>query len=413
MKLSARVSWGVVLLSAFLLASCDSFTSGGDKGGTGGKAEKSDKKSGDKKADADKKGKGGPAIPVTVATVSEQTLPLKIQAIGNVEVQTSVAIKSRLDGQIVKVGFADGQDVARGQVLFEIDARPLQAQLEQARATLARDKAQLDRARQQEERYKDLLQKGFVSQDAYAQFRTNVDTAAATVKASESAVENMRVQTEYAVIRSPIDGRAGKILISLGNVVKANDTPSLAVINQLTPIYVSFAVPEQYLGVIRKYMASGKLAVEALPPNAGEGTVTGASAGAGGVSSGAGSSGKLAFVDNTVDAATGTVRLRAVFANKDKSLWPGQFVTASVTLNEQQNALVVPSQAVQTGPKGQSVYVVKDGVALMREITVERADGPLTVVAKGLAGGEQVVASGQSRLVPGMKVSVRAEANKS
>ena len=132
MKLSARVSWGVVLLSAFLLASCDSFTSGGDKGGTGGKAEKSDKKSGDKKADADKKGKGGPAIPVTVATVSEQTLPLKIQAIGNVEVQTSVAIKSRLDGQIVKVGFADGQDVARGQVLFEIDARPLQAQLEQA-----------------------------------------------------------------------------------------------------------------------------------------------------------------------------------------------------------------------------------------------------------------------------------------
>ena len=403
MKARVQVSLIIALLSAFLLTSCDSITGGGDKAGKAEKSTagvaKSDKKS-------DKKGKEGPTIPVTVASVSEQTLPLKIQAIGNVEVQTTVAIKSRLDGQIVKVGFADGQDVAKGQMLFEIDARPLQAQLEQARATLARDRAQLDRARQQEERYKDLLQKGFVSQDAYAQFRTNVDTAAATVKASESAVDNMRVQTEYAVIRSPIQGRAGKILIQQGNLVKANDTPSLVVINQLAPIYVSFAVPEQYLGLIRKYMAAGKLAVEALPPNAGEGAGTSGS----GISAGA--SGSLAFVDNTVDATTGTVRLRAVFDNKDKSLWPGQFVTASVTLNEQQNALVVPSQAVQTGPKGQYVYVVKDGVALMREITVERADGPHTVVAKGLAGGEQVVASGQSRLVPGMKVSIRPDAPK-
>lgn len=401
MKVSVQVSLIMALLSVIALTSCDSITSSSDKGG---KAETSDKSAAqsDKKS-ADKKGKGGPAIPVIVATVSEQTLPLKIQAIGNVEVQTTVSIKSRLDGQIVKVGFADGQDVAKGQMLFEIDARPLQAQLEQARATLARDKAQLDRARQQEERYKDLLQKGFVSQDAYAQFRTNVDTAAATVNASESAVDNMRVQTEYAVIRSPIQGRAGKILIQQGNLVKANDTPSLVIINQLAPIYVSFAVPEQYLGLIRKYMAGGKLVVEALPPNPGEG-VAGSTTGA---------RGTLAFVDNTVDTTTGTVRLRAVFDNKDKSLWPGQFVTASVTLNETQSAIVVPSQAVQTGPKGQYVYVVKDGVALMREITVERADGPHTVVSRGLVGGEQVVASGQSRLVPGMKVNIRPEEKKS
>ena len=391
----------MALLSVIALTSCDSITGSSDKGG---KAEKSDKSAAQSdKRSTDKKGKGGPAIPVIVATVSEQTLPLKIQAIGNVEVQTTVSIKSRLDGQIVKVGFADGQDVAKGQMLFEIDARPLQAQLEQARATLARDKAQLDRARQQEERYKDLLQKGFVSQDAYAQFRTNVDTAAATVNASESAVDNMRVQTEYAVIRSPIQGRAGKILIQQGNLVKANDTPSLVIINQLAPIYVSFAVPEQYLGLIRKYMAGGKLVVEALPPNPGEG-VAGSTTGA---------RGTLAFVDNTVDTTTGTVRLRAVFDNKDKSLWPGQFVTASVTLNETQSAIVVPSQAVQTGPKGQYVYVVKDGVALMREITVERADGPHTVVSRGLVGGEQVVASGQSRLVPGMKVNIRPEEKKS
>ncbi len=401
MKVSVQVSLIMALLSVIALTSCDSITGSSDKGG---KAETSDKSAAqsDKKS-ADKKGKGGPAIPVIVATVSEQTLPLKIQAIGNVEVQTTVSIKSRLDGQIVKVGFADGQDVAKGQMLFEIDARPLQAQLEQARATLARDKAQLDRARQQEERYKDLLQKGFVSQDAYAQFRTNVDTAAATVNASESAVDNMRVQTEYAVIRSPIQGRAGKILIQQGNLVKANDTPSLVIINQLAPIYVSFAVPEQYLGLIRKYMAGGKLVVEALPPNPGEG-VAGSTTGA---------RGTLAFVDNTVDTTTGTVRLRAVFDNKDKSLWPGQFVTASVTLNETQSAIVVPSQAVQTGPKGQYVYVVKDGVALMREITVERADGPHTVVSRGLVGGEQVVASGQSRLVPGMKVNIRPEEKKS
>jgi len=374
----------LALLAAIGLAAC------GDKGG--GTA-----------AAPDKKGKESPAIPVVVAPVIAQTVPLKIQAIGNVEVQNTVSIKSRLDGQIVKVSFRDGQDIIKGQPLFEIDPRPLQAQLLQAQAALARDKAQLDRARAQEERYKDLLQKGFVSQDAYAQFHTNVDTAAATVRANEAAVENARLQTEYTLIRSPIEGRAGKILIQEGNLVKANDTVSLVVINQIAPIYVSFAVPEQYLGVIRKYMAAGKLVVEALPPGA-----PGAADAAGTVATGT-----LAFIDNTVDATTGTVRLRATFPNRDRTLWPGQFVTASVTLNEQQNAIVVPSQAVQTGPKGQYVYVVKAGVADMREIAIERVDGAQTVVAKGLAAGEQVVTTGQSRLVPGIKVSIKQDAKKS
>jgi multidrug efflux system membrane fusion protein len=218
------------------------------------------------------------------------------------------------------------------------------------------------------------------------------------VRADEAAVENARLQTEYTVIRSPIDGRAGKILIQQGNLVKANDTVSLVVINQITPIYVSFAVPEQYLGIIRKYMATGKLAVEALPV----GTTDGAA------------SGTLAFVDNTVDTTTGTVRLRATFPNKDKTLWPGQFVTASLTLNEQQNAIVVPSQAVQTGPKGSFVYVVKPSmIAEMREITVERVDGAQTIIGKGLAASEQVVTSGQSRLIPGIRVSVKSDAKKS
>lgn len=384
----------IPFLAALSLAACTPGPNTPDKSAKAAKSEPS----GEKSAVAGKKGKDSPAIPVVVATVAEQSVPLKVQAIGNVEVQATVSIKSRLDGQIIKVGFSDGQDVTKGQVLFEIDARPLQAQLQQTQATLARDKAQLDRARAQEERYKDLLQKGFVSQDAYAQFRTNVDTAAATVAASESAVENARLQTEYAVIRSPITGRAGKILIQQGNLVKANDTVSLVVINQISPIYVSFAVPEQYLGLIRKYMAGGKLAVEAMP----QGTDAAHTV-----------RGTVAFIDNTVDASTGTVRLRATFPNNDKSLWPGQFVTASVTLNEQQNAIVVPSQAVQTGPKGQYVYVVKAGAAEMREIGVERVDGPQTVIAKGLAAGEQVVTSGQSRLIPGMKVSVKSAEKKS
>lgn len=375
----------IALLTAIALAACGE----GDKGD----------KSGKKAAAADKKGKEAAAIPVVVAQVTSESVPMKIQAIGNVEVQATVAIKSRLDGQIVKVSFKDGQDVTKGQPLFQIDARPLQAQLEQAQAALARDRAQLERARAQEERYKDLQQKGFVSPDAYAQFRTNVDTATATVRADEAAVENARLQTEYTLIRSPIEGRAGKILIQEGNLVKANDTVSLVVINQIAPIYVSFAVPEQYLGSLRKYMAVGPLTVEALPP--------------GETNAGTVATGTLAFIDNTVDATTGTVRLRATFPNKDKVLWPGQFVTASLTLNEQQNAIVVPSQAVQTGPKGQYVYVIKAGAAEMRNITVERVDGAQSVVAKGLTAGEQVVTSGQSRLIPGIKVSIKTDAKKS
>ncbi len=199
---SSRFNGTFAWLAALALAGCGYF---GDAN-TGGKSDKSGSgtNKSDKKTASDKKGKEAPAIPVIVATVAEQAVPLKVQAIGNVEVQTTVAIKSRIDGQVVKVGFGDGQDVAQGQVLFEIDARPLHAQLQQAQAALARDKAQLERARAQEARYKDLLQKGFVSQDAYAQFRTNVDTAEATVRADEATVENARLQTEYAVIRSPI-----------------------------------------------------------------------------------------------------------------------------------------------------------------------------------------------------------------
>jgi multidrug efflux system membrane fusion protein len=342
--------------------------------------------------------KGAPAVPVIVALVVAKTVPLRIQAIGNVEAYATVAVKARVDGQIVKVLFTDGQEVTAGQPLFQLDPRPFQAQLQQVEAALARDKAQLERARAQEERYKELLQKNFVSQDAYAQFRTNVDMAEATVRADAAAVENARLQLEYAMIRSPINGRTGKIMIQLGNLIKANDTNPLVVINQVSPVYLSFAVPEQYLGDIRKYMAAGKLPVQARPPDA-DSTAA---------------DGELAFIENTVDATTGTVRLRAVFQNTDRVLWPGQFVTAELTLRQQHDAVVVPSQAVQTGPKGQFVFVVKpDLIAEMREVVVERVDGTQTVIARGLAVGEQIVTGGQSRLVPGLKVNPKTGAGKS
>jgi multidrug efflux system membrane fusion protein len=346
-----------------------------------------------------KPAKSAPAAPVIVAEVTRQTMPLRVQAIGNVEPFATVAVKARVDGQIVDAPFRDGQDVVKGQTLFQIDARPLQALLKQAQANLLRDKAQLERARAQEVRYRDLLAKNFVSQDAYAQFRTNVETAEATVSSDEAAVETAKLQFEYATIRSPINGRTGKIMIQLGNMVKANDTNPLVVINQISPIYLNFAVPEQYLGAIRAAMAKHTLKVEASLTDS-----SGASA----------ANGELAFIDNAVDTTTGTVKLRAAFPNQDKLLWPGQFATANLTLGEQQDAIVVPSQAVQTGPKGQFVFVVKtDLTAEQRPVVVERVEGAHTVISKGLAPGEKVVTIGQSRLGPGIKVAPKSDTAKS
>ena len=346
---------------------------------------------------AEKKAGGEPAVPVVIAPVVTKTMPLRIQAIGNVEPYATVAIKARIDGQIIKVLFTDGQEVTKGQPLFQLDPRSFEASLQQSEAALARDKAQLAHARAQEQRYQDLLQKNFISKDAYAQFRTNVDTAEATVRGDAAAVENARLQLEYASIRSPIAGRTGKIMIQLGNLVKANDTNPLVVINQVSPVYVSFAVPEQDLTEIRRYMAAGKLPVQARLSD-----------------SSAAAEGELAFIDNAVDMTTGTVKLRAIFQNKDRALWPGQFVTTIVTLHEQPGAIVVPSQAVQTGPKGQYVYVIKpDFSAEMRDVVVDRAEGTESVIAKGLAAGERVVTVGQLRLVPGIKVKPQAGSNAS
>lgn len=340
-----------------------------------------------------KAAQGQAAVPVATKQVEEQTVPFSLQAIGNVEAYSTVSLKARVDGQIVEVNFREGQEVRRGSALFRIDPRPFEAALRQAEATLARDIAQRNQAHAQELRYKDLLEKNFVSKDAYAQFRTNADTAAAVAEASKAAADNARLNLDYCTIRSPIDGYTGKIQIQIGNLVKANDTSPLVVINQVHPIFVTFAVPEQTLPEVRTYMARGPLAVTAAPPNARKQPATG----------------KLMFVDNAVDSTTGTIKLRGQFENKDNALWPGQFVNVGITLSEQKDALVIPSQAIQTGPAGQYVFVIRpDMTAEMRAITVQRTHGDDAVIAEGLRKGEQVVTRGQLRLTPGTRVSVKS-----
>ncbi len=338
------------------------------------------------------------AVPVTMASVGQKTVPVRIHAIGNVAPYRTVAIKARVDGQITKVYFKEGADVKEGEILFQIDPRPFEAQLKQAQATLARDHAQMQFAQAQAERYKKLVDQHFISKDNYAQYANNLNVAKANVQADEATIANAKLNLEYTTIRSPINGRTGKILIQEGNLVKANDTNPLVVINQIQPIYVSFSVPEQDLESIHKYLSAGSLEVEARLPGADARTL----------------SGKLVFVDNAVDQATGTITLRAAFANQEKMLWPGLFTQVDVTLYQQKNAIVVPSEAVQTGPKGQYVYVVNaDMNAEMRPVTVEHSDGGLTVISKGLKPGERVVTAGQIRLAPGVKVSPEQTAQQS
>ena len=346
----------------------------------------------DIRAKEGRKAPKGPApVPVTVALAAKETVPVRLTAIGNVDAYSTVAVKARVDGQIIEVNFKEGAAVTKGDVLFRIDPRPYQAALRQAEANALRDAAARDQAISQQKRYQELLQKNFISKEAYAQIRTNAETAAAVAKASRAALENARLNLEYCTIASPLDGFVGKVLLQAGNLVKANDANPLAVINQVRPIYVNFAVPEQNLNEIRKHMAEGPLEVEALPVDRAQSHPQG----------------KLIFVDNAVDPSTGTIRLRAQFDNEDAALWPGQFVNVSLRLYDQPDALLVPTQAVQTGPDGQYVYVVaEDMTAELRRVTVQRVEGERSIIANGLAAGDRVVTRGQLRLGPKVKVQV-------
>jgi multidrug efflux system membrane fusion protein len=330
-------------------------------------------------------------VPVSAAPIVLKMMPVRLTAIGNVEPFTTVTVKARVDGEILSVKFKEGDEVRQGSVMFEIDPRPFDAMLKQAQANLLRDRALYDRANEQEKRYKDLLAQNFISPDAYEQVRTNTATAAATLSADEAAVDNAKLSLEYCTIRSPVTGYAGRIQIQQGNLIKANDTSPLVTVNQVVPIFASFSVPEQNVSDVRKYQAAGVLRVEATFTNAAHAPIAGT----------------LSFIDNTADTTTGTIKLKAEFPNIDKALWPGQFVNVVLTLYEQKDAVVAPSASVQSGPNGQYVYVVKaDGTVELRNIKIARAEGNETVVAGGLAAGEQVVIAGQLRLAPGTRVSV-------
>ena len=277
-------------------------------------------------------------VPVVAETADRKNVPLQIKAIGNVEAYNTVAIKSQINGEISEVYFREGQDVKRGRMLFRIDPRPFESALRQAESALVRDRAQAANAQEDSKRYATLAGKGYVSVQEYDKARTNADALGAVVKADEAAVENARLQLEYTAIMSPIDGQTGAITIQKGNVVKANDVP-LVTINQITPIYVTFSVPEQDLANIKRYQASGELHVEVSTPQGNKKPVKGA----------------LTFIDNKVNTTTGTIMLKATFANQDRALWPGQFVDVVLTLTTERDRVIVPTQAIQTGQQGQYV----------------------------------------------------------
>jgi multidrug efflux system membrane fusion protein len=333
-----------------------------------------------------------PPVPVLVATVTEKTVPVELKAIGNVEPYSTVSIKSRIAGQLVKVNFKEGQDVQEGELLFVIDPRPYEAALRQAEANLEKDKALANKAKTDATRYAELIKKQFVSQQDYDQARATAESLGATVNADQVAVQNAKLNLSYCYIMAPITGRTGNLLAHQGNMIKENADTAMLVINQIQPIYVSFAVPEQNLAEIRKYMAAEKVPVEALIPGQETPEV-----------------GELTFVNNTVDTATGTIQCKATFANPHKRLWPGLFVNVVVKLSTQPNAVLVPSQAVQTSQAGQIVFVVKpDQTVEVRHVEVGHAIDSEVIITKGLKPGERVVTDGQLRLVPGAKVQIKS-----
>jgi multidrug efflux system membrane fusion protein len=364
------------------------------------------------------------AVPVTVVPASRADVPFEIQANGVVAPLATSAVTAQVDGIITKVYFREGQDVNKGDLLFQIEARPYQAAYQQALANLARDRETNANAQKEVARYESLVKQDYVTQEQADQQRATAGASAATVQADEAAVENAKFNLGNTQIRAPIAGRTGGLLVREGNVVHAGGTTPLVVINQISPILVRFPIPATDLPLIQKYGGSGKLPVTAIPGGARQSAqdTTGGPPGAGadeeqasGVDPGAvnllaqiaPSQGTLYFVDNTVDTLTGTVMLKATFPNTDKTLWAGQFVSSTLHLFDEKNALVLPSQAVVTGQQGTYVYVIDSAsTAQQRKVAVERTQGNVSVITAGLRDGERVVLSGQSRLNAGAKVRV-------
>jgi membrane fusion protein, multidrug efflux system len=334
-----------------------------------------------------------PGAPVLVARSAAANVPVQIEPppVGHVVPYSTVTIRPQVGGVIQGVHFREGQEVKRGDRLFTIDPRPMQAALDSARAALARDRAQLENARIQFGRDRRLFEQQLISQDQFDTSKATLDALEGTVGADQAALTSAELNLAYTDIRAPFDGQTGSLQFHEGNVVKAPDD-TLLTVNQIHPVYVAFAVPEQYLPEIKREWQDRPLKVSVTfqgligPPPEGE----------------------LTFIDNAVDTSTGTIQLRATFPNGDSRLWPGQFVQAALTLAELTNAVTVPSQAVQTGQNGEFIYVVKpDQTVEQRPVAIGVTHQGLTVVQKGLSAGETVVTDGQLRLAPGAKVNVK------
>ena len=339
------------------------------------------------------KPKGRPPALVITAPATLQNVPVLIKSIGNIEASESVAVRTQISGELTKVAFREGQDVQKGALLFQLDQRSLQAAVTKAEASLLRNRTLLANARTDFERYSRLVTDGIVTKEMADGYRTRAESAAADVAADVAAVENARTQLSFCTITAPISGRLGALAIDRGNVVKANDTV-LVTINRLTPVNASFTITDKDLPALKRQMANGKVAVVA--------EISGAPA--------VKDTGSVTFIDNSIDPATGTIRIKASFDNTKKLLWPGQFVNLSITMALLNNAVVVPSQAIQTGQKGQFVFVVtKDGTAEIRQVSLGPVAAGMTVIEKGLQADEQVVIDGQMRVIPGGKVEIKAK----
>lgn len=332
-----------------------------------------------------------PVVPIMTAKAMQKAMPVELHAIGTGQAHSTVSIESQVAGIVSAVHYTQGEFVKKGDLLVSLDDRPFQAALQLAQANLTKDKANAELADVQAERYQKLFQSGVVPKEQVDQFVATAAADKAAVQADEASVETARLNVSFCSIYAPITGRTGAQLIYPGAVVKADDVPVLVVINEISPIYITFAVPQQYLGDIKKYMAKGRLPIQATPSD-----------------NSAPENGFLTFVNNTVDATTGTIQLNGTFQNSDLRLWPGEFVTVILRLSQQENAIVVPSQAVMTGQEGDYLFVVKPDMTVdLRSVKVARTVNGQSVVTEGVKPGETVVTDGQVRLIAGSKVRIR------
>ncbi|HZS81289.1 MAG TPA: efflux RND transporter periplasmic adaptor subunit [Stellaceae bacterium] len=332
-----------------------------------------------------------PSIPVTVGTAEAKDVPVYLRGLGTVQANNTVAVKSRVDGQIQQVFFKEGQEVKAGDRLFQIDPRPYQAALDQAEAAKQKDEAQLAGAQRDLDRYSKLVGQGYQTRQSYDDQKALVQQLQGAIKADEAAIEGAKLNLTYADIRAPISGRTGALLVDPGNLIQASQGTSLVTITEVKPIEVSFTLPQDELDAIRQNQAQGSLTVLAYSSD--DKTLL--------------SRGELTLIDNQIDTATGTIRLKATFDNADERLWPGEFVNVRLILSVRKNAVTVPAQTALQGPQGYFLYVVKpDDTVERREVEIAATQDGMAVIAKGVAAGEKVVTDGQYRLTPGAKVRI-------